>query len=175
MLTRFGLQILHSMVIAVSKLHEAGIAHNSISNRYFKVMPAFFLLQFYADRSSLQVFPLQQSVLSNHKLRVKLVGLGRASTGTSDNPSSKNDRSRDILELGKAMLWIANANLPIDRRGMTESLRSYDPCLMLLIEWMTEADESQRADIMDVLSHPCVLCAHLQIDGMTLSAGTSCR
>ncbi len=161
-LTRFGLQILHSMVIAVSKLHEAGIAHNSISNRYFKVMPAFFLLQFYADRSSLQVFPLQQSVLSNHKLRVKLVGLGRASTGTSDNPSSKNDRSRDILELGKAMLWIANANLPIDRRGTTESLRylrSYDPCLMLLIEWMTETDMSCRADILDVLSHPCVACA----------------
>ena len=107
---------------------------------------------------------------------MKLVGLGKASTGTLQRPANRSD---DILNLGRAMVWIANAHChpddPSDLRYQTENLRSFDPCLMLLIEWMTEADESQRADIMDVLSHPCVLCAHLQIDGMTLSAGTSCR
>lgn len=40
---------------------------------------------------------------------------------------------------------------PVDE---LERLRSYDPCLMLLLEWMTESDKAKRADMMDVLRHP---------------------
>ena len=35
-----------------------------------------------------------------------------------------------------------------------ESLRSYDPSLMLLLQWMTDTNPGDRADMMDVLRHP---------------------
>ena len=35
-----------------------------------------------------------------------------------------------------------------------EKIRSYDPSLMLLLQWMTERDSSERAVMTDVLRHP---------------------
>ncbi len=46
------------------------------------------------------------------------------------------------------------SSLTLRERGELEKLRSYDPCLMLLLEWMTEPDQANRADMMDVLRHP---------------------
>jgi hypothetical protein len=47
-----------------------------------------------------------------------------------------------------------------DERAELEKVRSYDPSLMLLLQWMTEpvqldpSNPSNRADMMDVLRHP---------------------
>jgi hypothetical protein len=118
----------------------------------------------------LQVFPLRQSALSNHKLRVKLVGLHNAAIF-----SSGQDFAPDVFDLGRTMLWIITnskdampAPTPISKRGVCsasaalspeeeeciESLRSYDPSLMLLLQWMTDPNPGDRADMMDVLRHP---------------------
>jgi hypothetical protein len=119
-------------------------------------------LVLHISRRFCQVFPLRQSLLSNHKLRVKLVGLNDASKLES------TDTTPDVYDLGRTMLWIAGAqtvqlgdvsvagislepsNIPVN----LETLRSYDPSLMLLLQWMTESDASKRAVMMDVLRHP---------------------
>ena len=47
-----------------------------------------------------------------------------------------------------------------DEGAELEKVRSYDPSLMLLLQWMTEpvqldpSNPSNRADMMDVLRHP---------------------
>ncbi len=93
---------------------------------------------------------------------MKLVGLNDASKLES------TDTTPDVYDLGRTMLWIAGAqtvqlgdvsvagislepsNIPVN----LETLRSYDPSLMLLLQWMTESDASKRAVMMDVLRHP---------------------
>ena len=129
----------------------------------------------------LQVFPLRQAALSNHKLRVKLVGLHKASL-----LSEQHNFAPDVYDLGKTMLWIiTNGPIAADSTGRgiadpptpmsksplassgqaagqsadvtkacLEALRSYDPSLLLLLEWMTDPVEGNRADMMDVLRHP---------------------
>lgn len=129
----------------------------------------------------LQVFPLRQAALSNHKLRVKLVGLHKASI-----LSEQHNFAPDVYDLGRTMLWIiTNGLIAADSAGhgiadppspmskslldssgqaagqaadvtktCLEALRSYDPSLMLLLEWMTDPVEGNRADMMDVLRHP---------------------
>jgi hypothetical protein len=47
-----------------------------------------------------------------------------------------------------------SSNSPIQPVSALEKLRSYDPCLMLLLQWMTEPKQQDRADMMDVLRHP---------------------
>jgi hypothetical protein len=119
------------------------------------------------------VFPLRQAALSNHKLRVKLVGLHKASIFSPDN-----DFAPDVFDLGRTMLWIitnCKCDMPaptpiskISKQGggggqaalcpaeeqCIESLRSYDPPLMLLLQWMTDSNPGDRAGMMDVLRHP---------------------
>jgi hypothetical protein len=48
----------------------------------------------------------------------------------------------------------AAAEQAAETKERLEKLRSYDPSLMLLLEWMTEPKEEGRADMMDVLRHP---------------------
>jgi hypothetical protein len=172
------------------------------------------LLPIWRHQRLLQVFPLRQAALSNHKLRVKLVGLHKASL-----LSAQHNFSPDVYDLGRTMLWIItnpptpppapeSAGLRIadppslmsksplassgaaagkaadetkeretkeretkeretkeretkeretkerETKERLEKLRSYDPSLMLLLEWMTEPKEEDRADMMDVLRHP---------------------
>lgn len=119
------------------------------------------------------MFPLRQSALSNHKLRVKLVGLHNAAIF-----SSGQDFAPDVFDLGRTMLWIITnskdssgkilAPIPMSKQGVgsppaalfpeeeecIELLRSYDPSLMLLLQWMTDPNPGDRADMMDVLRHP---------------------
>jgi hypothetical protein len=119
------------------------------------------------------VFPLRQAALSNHKLRVKLVGLHNA-----DIFSPGNDFAPDVFDLGRTMLWIITnhtpgkddmpAPIPILKPGgggglaallpaeeeRIQSLRSYDPSLMLHLQWMTDTNPGDRAGMMDVLRHP---------------------
>ena len=142
------------------------------------------LLPIWRHQRLLQVFPLRQAALSNHKLRVKLVGLHKASL-----LSAQHNFSPDVYDLGRTMLWIITnpptpppapesaglriadppslmSKSPLASSGgaaaqaadvtkeCLEALRSYDPSLMLLLEWMTEPKEEDRADMMDVLRHP---------------------
>ena len=127
------------------------------------------------------MFPLRQAALSNHKLRVKLVGLHKASLF-----SEQRNFAPDVYDLGRTMLWISTirpiaadsadrsiadppspmSKSPLASSGEAaaqaadvtkeclEALRSYDPSLMLLLEWMTEPKKEDRADMMDVLRHP---------------------
>lgn len=119
------------------------------------------------------MFPLRQAALSNHKLRVKLVGLHNA-----DILSPVNDFAPDVFDLGRTMLWIITNHtpgkddlptpIPISKQGgggvaatllpaeeeRIQSLRTYDPSLMLLLQWMADRNKSNRAGMMDVLRHP---------------------
>jgi hypothetical protein len=145
------------------------------------------LLPVWRHQHLLQVFPLRQAALSNHKLRVKLVGLHKASL-----LSAQHNFAPDVYDLGRTMLWIitnppapppapnplapelaglriadppspmsksplassgAAAEQAAETKERLEKLRSYDPSLMLLLEWMTEPVKD-RADMMDVLRHP---------------------
>ncbi len=129
-----------------------------------------FVLSLCSSSLGLQVFPLRQSALSNHKLRVKLVGLHNAAIF-----SSGHDFAPDVFDLGRTMLWIITnskdamqAPTPISKQGVgsvsaalcpaeeecIESLHSYDPSLMLLLQWMTDRNPGDRAGMMDVLRHP---------------------
>ncbi len=70
-------------------------------------------------------------------LRVKLVSLKKAAAGSSFRS--------DVLALGRTMLEIASNNKNVDE------LRSYDPSLFLLVQWMLSDEAITMAE---VLRHP---------------------
>jgi hypothetical protein len=82
-----------------------------------------------------QIFPIMESTVQH--LRVKLVSLKKAAAGSSFRS--------DVLAPGRTMLEIASNNKNIDE------LRSYDPSLFLLVQWMLSDEAITMAE---VLRHP---------------------
>ena len=126
------------MAFAVSQLHECGMTHNNIATKYFKVRLGFCkVVLFVPPQISFvhQIFPIMESTVQH--LRVKLVSLKKAAAGSSFRS--------DVLALGQTMLEIVSNNKNIDE------LRSYDPSLFLLVQWMLSDEAITMAE---VLRHP---------------------
>ncbi len=91
---------------------------------------------------------------------VVAAGIG-AAAGTTGAAVAEEGRAGGGLAAASATLRDELSRLTLDAQmpreeleQELEQLRSYDPCLMLLLEWMTDNNEKNRADMMDVLRHP---------------------
>ena len=71
---------------------------------------------------------------------------------------------RDILQLGLSMCAVAVGKGDCSAASYGEvdrlTLRAYDVPLMLLIDWMLDADPGRRATIADVIRHPYFMGNH---------------
>jgi hypothetical protein len=91
------------------------------------------------------VQPAPQPIKGGEGSEAAAGGGGRADVHAGEGTAASGSLS------GKLLCLTLDAGM---QREELEKLRSYDPSLMLLLEWMTEPDPAHRADMMDVLRHP---------------------